>query len=518
MPKKKSPTLLIILDGWGIASPSKYNAVTLAKKPVLDQLYEQYPSTALGATGEDVGLEDHKMSGSEAGHLNIGAGRIVEQDSYCITKSIRDGSFFTNPALMGAIHHVKKFGSDFHVMGLMGNSDSPHSDPEHFRAVLKMAKDDGLKEVYCHLFTDGRDSYPKSALEHLERFNSIMREERIGRVATISGRFYAMDRAKNWKRLARAYDAVVFGRGESAKSPAEAIKAAYGQGLTDEFIAPTVIAEKGKPVAKLKADDAVVFYNLRSDRARQFTKFFVAMNKSQIISEDMPIVDKIKNLYFLAMTDFGPDLNVHTAFPGHTLSSTLPMALCHLKQLYIAESEKFAHVTYFINGGYADPVNGEERIMINSPEVDSYAKLPEMSAKIIASTLVRYIQNNIYDVMTLNFANADMVGHTGNLPAAIEAIEVLDKQIGLLVTETKKRGGNVIITADHGNAEDMFDEEANQPNTFHTKNPVPFLLVGDKFKNKKLKEGGVLGNISPTILDVLGIEKPKLMEKESLLI
>lgn len=515
--KTKSPTILIVLDGWGVAPPSKYNAITLAKKPNMDRFYEQYPSTTLGATGLNVGLEDNKMSGSEAGHLNIGAGRIVEQDSWYITKSILDGSFFTNPALTGAVQHVKKFGSKFHVMGLMGNSDSPHSDPEHFRAVLRIAKSNGLREAYCHLFTDGRDSYPKSALEHLKKFQSIMREERIGKIATISGRFYAMDRAKNWKRLTKAYDAIVFSRNKFADSAEEAIKDAYKNGLTDEYILPTVILEKGKPIMKLEANDSLVFYNLRSDRARQFAKLFVAMNKNRIISDDMPIIDKIKNIYFAAMTDFGPDLDVHTAFPGHTLSSTFPMALSNLKQLYIAESEKFAHVTYFLNGGYADPVGGEERVMIDSLEADSYVKFPEMSAKVITNTVSLYIQNNIYDVIVINFANADMVGHSGDLKAVIKAVEVLDEQVGLLVSEALKKKGNVIITADHGNAEDMFDEKENQPNTFHAKNPVPFLLVSDKFKGKKLAEGGVLGNIAPTVLDILGIDKPKLMDRKSLL-
>ncbi len=517
MSKKKSPTLLIILDGWGIAPPSRFNAITLAKKPVLDRLFKQYPHTTLGATGCDVGLEDNKMSGSESGHLNIGAGRIVEQDSFSITKSIQDGSFFTNPALMGAVHHVQKFGSNFHVMGLMGNSDSPHSDPGHFRAVLRMAKENGVKEAYCHLFTDGRDSYPRSALEHLAQFRKIMREERIGKIATISGRFYAMDRAKNWKRLTQAYDSIVFSRNECFNSAEEIIQNAYRNNLTDEYIPPSVIVENKKPVVKLDTDDSLVFYNLRSDRARQFAKLFVAMNKNSIISDDMPVIDKIKNLYFAAMTNFGPDLDVHTAFPGHTLASTLPMALSHLKQLYIAESEKFAHVTYFLNGGYADPVNGEERIMINSPEVDSYAKTPEMSAGVIANTVSRYIQHNVYDFIAINFANADMVGHTGDLKAAIAAVEAVDARIGILAKETMKRDGRIIITADHGNAEDMFDVEVNQPNTFHTKNPVPFLLVSDTVKGKKLRVGGVLGNIAPTVLDVLEIEKPKLMEKESLL-
>jgi 2,3-bisphosphoglycerate-independent phosphoglycerate mutase len=514
---KKSPTLLVILDGWGVAPPSRANAITLAKTPVLDELFKAYPSTVLGATGKEVGLEDHKMSGSEAGHMNIGAGRIVEQDSTYITNSIKDQSFFTNPALISAIHHTKNNGSKLHVMGLMGNADSPHSDPEHFRAVLQLAKKNNIQDVYCHLFTDGRDSYPKSALKHLKNYKQIMEEEGIGKIATLSGRFYAMDRAKNWKRLMIAYDAMVFARGEKANSPEEAIENAYKNDLTDEYILPTVILDGEKPVSKISTNDAIVFYNLRSDRARQFTKLFVATNKDSILKDNMPIVDKIDNLYFAAMTDFGPDLDVHTAFPGHTVLSTLPMILGDIKQLYVAESEKFAHITYFLNGGYADPVDAETRIMINSPVIDSYAKAPEMSAGEITDTVLERLKEDKFDFIGINYANADMVGHTGDLEATIKAVEFLDSQVGRLVPEVLAHGGNVIITADHGNADDMIDADTDQPNTYHTKNPVPFLLVGEKFKERKLRDGGVLSNIAPTILEIMGFERPKLMTKKSLL-
>ncbi|HCP08379.1 MAG TPA: 2,3-bisphosphoglycerate-independent phosphoglycerate mutase, partial [Candidatus Moranbacteria bacterium] len=483
---EKSPTVLVILDGYGIAPPSKGNAITLAKKPTIDRLFEVYPSTTLCATGKCVGLEDNKMSGSEAGHMNIGAGRTVKQDPRIISESIKDGSFFMNPALVGAVHHVKRFSTDFHVMGLMGNSDSPHSDPEHFRAILKLAKKNEVKEVFCHLFTDGRDSYPKSALEHLKYFKKIMAEEGIGKIATISGRFYAMDRAKNWKRLALAYEAIAFARGEQANSPEEAIESAYKKGLTDEYVLPTVILENKNPTAHIRPDDAVVFFNSRSDRARQFSKLFVAINEESILKDDMPILDKIKNLYFVALTDFGPGLDEHTAFPEETMTATLPMVLGNLKQLYIAESEKFAHVTYFFNGGYADPVDAEDRIMIKSPFVDSYAKVPEMAAREITDVVVKNIQNDVYDFITINYANADMVGHTGDLQATIKAIEILDEQIGILEKEVLAKGGSLIITADHGNADDMVDFSSDQPNTFHSKNPVPFILVSEKFKDRKL--------------------------------
>jgi 2,3-bisphosphoglycerate-independent phosphoglycerate mutase len=513
----KSPTLLIILDGYGIAKPGKYNAITLAKKPNIDRMNEIYPSTNLGATGLDVGLEKNKMSGSEAGHMNIGAGRIVIQDSNIITRSIGDGSFFLNPALIGAINHLKKFGGKLHIMGLMGDGDSPHSEPEHFRAVLKLAKKNGINEAFCHLFTDGRDSFPKSALIHLGNFEKIMQEERIGKIATLSGRFYAMDRTKNWERLILAYDAMVFARGEKANSAKECILNNYNKNLTDEFLMPAYILESGKPVTKISKNDAVIFFNLRSDRARQFSKLFVAMNRKEILNDDMPIVDKIKNLHFVALTDFGPDLDIFTAYPERSVPATLPMALGGIKQLYIAETEKYAHITYFLNGGYADPVGGENRYIIPSPAVKSYAAVPEMSAGNITEHVLKNIRKDAYDFYAINFANADMVGHSGDLGATVVAVETLDKQIGALAKEVLKREGNIIITADHGNAEIMYDEKEHQPNTFHTKNPVPFLLVGEKFRGTALKSNGILGNIAPTILEILGIEKPKAMDKSSLL-
>lgn len=513
----KSPTILVIIDGYGIAPPGNGNAITLAKKPTIDGLFNAYPSTVLCATGTCVGLSDRKMSGSEAGHMNIGAGRIVSQDSRYITDSIKDGSFFMNPAMIGAIKHIKKTEGNLHLMGLMGNGDSPHSDPEHFRAILRLAKKNNVKQVYCHLFTDGRDSYPKSALIHLRHFQKIMKEEGVGIIATLSGRFYAMDRAKNWKRLALAYDAAVFSRGEKADSAEAAIQKAYEADLTDEYLLPTVILENGKPISSIKNNDAVIFFNFRSDRARQFSKLFVAVDEKSILSDDMPIIDKIKNLYFVALTDFGPGLNEHTAFPEHTILATLPMALGQLKQLYIAESEKFAHVTYFLNGGYADPVSGETRIMIKSPAIDSYANAPEMSASLITDKVLESLEKNEYDFVAINYANADMVGHTGDLAATIKAVEFLDKQIERLSEKILELKGNLIITADHGNADDMIDFDSDQPNTYHTKNPVPFLIVSEKFKEKKLRDGGVLGNIAPTILDMLEIEKPKLMAKNSLL-
>jgi 2,3-bisphosphoglycerate-independent phosphoglycerate mutase len=517
--RKKAPTVLIILDGWGVAPPSEGNAISLAKTPFLDAVFKKYPFTTLEASGKDVGLDKNQMSGSEAGHMNIGAGRIVAQDSHFISESIRDKSFFQNPVLVGAVRHTKINKGNFHIMGLMSDVDSPHSNPEHFRALLQLAKSNGISEVYCHLFTDGRDSYPKSALSQLKNFQEIIRQEGIGKIATISGRFYAMDRAKNWKRLAKAYDAIVFSRGQKASSSEEAIKNAYKNNLTDEYILPTVVIEKGMPVMSLQKNDSMVFYNLRSDRARQFSKLFVAMNKDRILIDDMPIIDHLENLYFVAMTDFGPDLDIHTAFPGRTLEATLPMVLNGKKQIYIAESEKYAHITYFFNGGYPNPVGGEDWFMAVSPVVDSYVNCPQMSAKEIADKTVSAVKNNEYDFIAINFANADMVAHTGNINATIRAIEFVDNQVEKIVSAVLQKKGNVVVTADHGNAETMIDDIDSKKgeHTFHTKNAVPFVIIGEKFKNKKLKKSGVLGNVAPTILDIMDVAKPKEMKLNSLI-
>jgi 2,3-bisphosphoglycerate-independent phosphoglycerate mutase len=517
---KKKPTTLVILDGWGVAPSSKGNAIDLAYTPVYDQLKKKYPHTTLKAFGEYVGLDYGQVSGSETGHVNIGAGRLIEQDSLIISKSIKNGSFFTNPALIGAVHHANLLKSQLHVMGLISDSDSPHSNPEHFRAVLHLAKQNGVKEVYCHLFTDGRDSYPGTSLNHLKYYRKIINEERIGKIATISGRFYAMDRSKNWDRLSKAYLAIISGIGRTADSAEDAIELSFKAGVMDEYIEPTVIKEKGIPVAILQEGDSIIFYNLRSDRARQFSKLFVPMKDNKASSDNMPEVEKIKNLFFVAMTNFGPDLNIHTAFPGHPISTTLPWVLSSLAQLYIAETEKYAHVTYFLNGGYSDPVGGEDRVVIDSVKTNNYSDKPEMSAEEITNHILSQTKKDKYDFVAVNFANADMVGHTGNLKAVIRAVEFLDLQLGRLSEKIIKAGGNLVITADHGNAEKMIGvlEGKEVPHTFHTKNPVPFILAGEKWKKHKLSDNGVLGNVAPTILDLLEIEKPEKMRCDSLII
>ncbi|MDP1845302.1 MAG: 2,3-bisphosphoglycerate-independent phosphoglycerate mutase [Candidatus Moranbacteria bacterium] len=511
--KKTKPTILAILDGWGIGAKDDTNAIWLAKTPVFDYLFEKYPYTELNATGTAVGLDNRQTSGSETGHMNIGAGRIVKQDSRKISESINTGTFFHNAAFLGAISHVKKNKANLHLAGLLGNEDSPHMSPYHLEALLLLAKRNNVKNVFIHFFTDGRDSYPKSALAHLADWEKRMKQIGVGKIASLIGRFYAMDRAKNWDRLKIAYDLMVSGKGKKFSEAKGAVRYYYQNKLTDEYIKPSLIDGKGEKFVTINNNDSVIFFNLRSDRARQFAKLFV-LEKSKETKLPVP---RLKNLYFVAMTNFGPDLPVHTAFQDHPVNGTLPAALTKFSQLYIAETEKFAHITYFLNGGYADALNGEDRLMIPSPVTDNYAKIPQMSAEKITQKVLGFLKKEKYNFTAINFANADMIGHTGEIKAAVKAVECVDRNLGKLYKELQKCGGNLIVTADHGNADCMWDKKAKLPMTFHTKNPVPFILAGDKYKKIKLQSNGVLGNIAPTICDVLQIGKLPEMKLESLL-
>lgn len=511
--KKKDTTILAILDGWGVGPNDDTNAIYIAKTPVFSYLQEKYPYSQLKATGRDVGLDNNQTSGSETGHMNIGAGRIVKQDSRKISESINTGTFFHNSAFLGAISHVKKNGSNLHLAGLLGNEDSPHMNPYHLEALLLLAKRNNVKNVFIHFFTDGRDSFPKSALEHLASWNKKIKQIGVGKIASLVGRFYAMDRAKNWDRLKIAYDLMAAGKGKKFSGAKDAVRYNYQNNLTDEYIKPALIGGKKKGFVTINNNDSVIFFNLRSDRARQFAKLFV-LEKSKETKLPVP---RLKNLYFVAMTNFGPDLPVHTAFQEHPINGTLPAALAKFSQLYIAETEKFAHITYFLNGGYADALDGEDRLMIPSPIVDNYAKIPQMSAEKITQKVLGFLKNSKYDFTTINFANADMVGHTGDMKAAVKAVEFVDRCLGKLYKEISKIGGNLIVTADHGNADCMWDKKAKLPMTFHTKNPVPFILAGDKYKNTKLEAGGVLGNIAPTVCEIMQIEKLPEMKLKSLI-
>ncbi len=505
--KKNNPYVAVILDGFGIAPKYEGNAVALAKKPNYEKLKEKYLYTELGATGEDVGLAANETSGSEVGHSNIGAGRVVEQESKIISQKIKDGTFFKNPVLEKAMDNVIKINSNLHLMGLISNDDSPHSKIDHFLAILKMAKMKGVSKVFIHFFTDGRDSKPRSAEYHFKKWQSQMDKIGIGKIATIGGRFYGMDRVKNWDRLEKAYNAMVKSEGEKANSVQEAVSKAYKKGLTDEYILPTVIYEKGKPVAKIADNDSVIFFNLRSDRARQLTKLFV-LEESRETELPQP---RIKNLFFVTLTDFGPNINSQNVFAAEKIYQSLPSALSGLKQLYISETEKFAHVTFFLNGGFADSIAGEKRIMIPSPDIDSYAKTPKMSAKPITDTIIKYLQEEAYDFILVNYPNPDMLGHTGDIKAAIQGIEFVDKCLGKIWGEVQKREGGLFVFADHGNADEMLDRKTGEKLTFHTKSPVPFIAACDKLKGKKITSGGKLGNIAPSILKTMEVEKEKKM-------
>ena len=514
--KIPKPVVLIILDGWGQAPPSKGNAITLAKTPIVSSLIKKYPSTQLCAHGKYVGLPNGQPGNSEAGHTNIGAGRIVKDDALYVSQAINDGTFFKNIAILSAINHVKKNKSQLHLMGLLSSVANAHADPKHLYALLDLAKRYAVQKIYLHLFTDGRDSPQHAAIEALRKLKTHFKNNE--KIASISGRFYAMDRKKKWSRLEQAYNLLALGEGLKIKEAEEAVLQAYNRGETDEFIPPTVITRDKKPVATVDDGDGLIFFNLRSDRARQFTKVFVQEEFNKKNPGSFRRKKVIKNLSFIALTDFGPDLdNLLTAFPSRDVSQSLPMVLGRdIRQLYMAEREKYAHITYFFNGGYADPVAGEARISISSPDVDSYDKTPEMSARQITQIVIEQIKNREFQFIALNFANLDMVGHTGNLKAAIQAVECVDKCVKEVFGAAQKVEMVAVITADHGNAEEMLNLETGEIRTSHTTNPVPFILAGEQ-KKIKLRKNGILGDVAPTILEIMGIKKPGEMTGHSLI-
>ena len=513
---KKPTNILIILDGWGVAPKNKGNAIELAKKPFFNNLIKKYPNTLLNATGLAVGLSENERSGSEAGHTNIGSGRIIKQDSQIVREDIESGKFFKNSELLKTINYALRKKSDLHFIGLLSELDSPHSDPEHLYALLKLAKTKKIKQVYLHLFTDGRDTYKKRALIFLEDLNKKIAEIGIGKIATIGGRYYGMDRVKHWDRMQRAYDAMVLGEGAKSKSVEEVIENSYKQGLSDEFVVPTVIVDKNnKPISKIKDNDAIIHFNIRGDRARQFMKLFVLDDVIEYENRS----HSLKNIFACALVDLGPDLPIKVAYPSQAISNTLPFVLKNLKQLYIAEDEKYPHITYFLNGGYKDPIRGEDREQIASQNVFSYDQKPEMSSEDITNVIISNIEYSVYDFIAVNYANADMVGHTGNLKATITAVEFLDKCLKRVIEKVVESGGTAVVTADHGNADEMINLKTGEIMTMHSKNPVPFIVAREKCKKGicKLRSNGVLGNVSPTLLEILDIEKPKDMVLGSLL-
>lgn len=511
----KKLTALMILDGFGERKDAHGNAIQLAGTPNITALEKKYPYTTIGASGMDVGLPEGQMGNSEVGHLNIGAGRIVYQELTRITKAIQDGDFFKKQEFLDAIENVKKNGSKLHLMGLISDG-GVHSHNEHLYALLKLAKDSGLTEVYVHCFMDGRDVPPDSGLVYIKQLEAELKKIGVGKIATVMGRYYAMDRDNRWERVQQAYDAMVLSKGETADSAVVAMEQSYAKEEMDEFVKPTVIVGDGKPVASIGANDSIIFFNFRPDRAREITRTF--------IMEDFDSFERGRGyfpVYFVSMTQYDKTFqNIHVAYKPQVLTNTLGEYLSKngLKQFRIAETEKYAHVTFFFNGGVEQPNEGEDRYLIPSPKVATYDMKPEMSAYEVADKACELIASQEYDVMILNFANPDMVGHTGVCEAAVAAVKAVDECVGKIMEAIGKLGGEIIITADHGNSEMMIDETTQGPFTAHTTNPVPFILVSDRFAHAKLRTGGRLADIAPTMLDLIGLPKPVEMEGESMII
>ena len=507
-------TGLIIMDGFGIADDQNCNAILKAGTPHLDALTARFSHTTIGASGMDVGLPDGQMGNSEVGHLNIGAGRIVYQELTRITKDILDGEFFQKEELIWAMDAVKENGGALHLMGLLSDG-GVHSHNEHLYALLAMAKRRGLARVYVHCFLDGRDVPPASGLGFVKDLSAKLREIGVGEIATVMGRYWAMDRDNLWDRVKRAYDAITFGEGLTASSGEEAVEASYAKGETDEFVQPTVVQKGKAPVACVRPGDSILFFNFRPDRARQLTRAYIQPDFAGFARKEgfIPV-------QFVTMTQYDETFTgVRVVNKPESLTNTLGEYISGLglKQLRIAETQKYAHVTFFFNGGVEAPNPGEDRVLIPSSKVATFDLKPEMSAYEVAEEAVRRIESGAYDFLILNFANCDMVGHTGILPAAIAAVKAVDECVGRVVDAILKQGGRCIVTADHGNAEQMIDPENGGPFTAHTTNPVPVILCDPSRGHAKLREGGRLADLAPTLLDMAGIVKPKEMTGKSLL-
>jgi len=509
----KRPTVLMILDGYGLRNDPKGNAIKQANTPVIDQLMKEYPFVEGKASGLAVGLPDGQMGNSEVGHLNIGAGRIVYQDLTKITKSIQDGVFFENKALLTACKNVKDNNSCLHLFGLVSDG-GVHSHMEHIYGLLELAKRQKLKKVFVHCFLDGRDTPPASGKEFVAELEEKMSELGVGCIATVMGRYYAMDRDNRWERVEQAYNALVKGEGIKATSATEGIQASYDDGKTDEFMLPMIIERDGRPIATIKNNDSIIFFNFRPDRAREITRAFC-----DDIFTSFPRESRF-SLTYVCFTDYDITI-IHklVAFPKDDIANTLGEYLANQgkTQARIAETEKYAHVTFFFNGGIEEPNADETRILVNSPSVATYDLQPEMSAFEVCDKLVDAINSTRYDVIIINFANPDMVGHTGVEKAAIRAIEAVDICVGRAVTAIKEVNGQMFICADHGNAEQMIEADTGEPFTAHTTNHVPFLLVNAD-SDYNLRTGGSLADIAPTLLELMGMPQPKEMTGKSLLV
>ena len=489
MSSRPKPLVLTILDGWGYRAASEGNAIAQARKPTYDALLRDFPNTLIHTSGPSVGLPDGQMGNSEVGHLNIGAGRVVHMDVTRLDLMIQDGSFFRNPELTAAMNHPR-----VHILGLV-SSGGVHSSLNHLYALLEMAKQQGVEQVFIHAFMDGRDTGPNTGVEFIEDVQKHIDEIGVGRIASLSGRYYAMDRDKRWERIQRAYDAMVEGTGIKVTVPIDALKQSYTKDVTDEFIEPmTVVDERNEPVGRIHEDDSVIFFNYRADRAREMTELLSKRNKN-----------------YVTMTQYDKSFSVPFVLPKQHPNNILANVFAQLNwtNLRVAETEKYAHVTYFFNGGVEKPYAGEERQMVASPKVATYDLKPEMSAEGIMDLTIRQIESDSFDVIVMNFANADMVGHSGKMAPTVKAVETVDACLAGIYQALRRKNFSWIISADHGNAETMIDPLTGGPHTYHTTNPVPFLLVDDS--QYKLKQTGALQDIAPTILGVLGVEQPKEM-------
>ena len=504
----KKPVVLMVLDGYGLSDRTEGNAIAMANTPVMDKLMKEYPFVKGNASGLYVGLPDGQMGNSEVGHMNIGAGRIIYQDLTRITKAIEDGEFYKNEELLAAMENCKKNNSDLHLFGLLSDG-GVHSHISHIYGLLEMAKKNGVSNVYVHAFLDGRDTPPASAKDFVARLEDKMAEIGVGKVASLAGRYYAMDRDNNWDRVKEAYLSLTTGEGKSADNAVKALEESYAADVTDEFVVPTVITENGKPLSVVKPDDSVIFFNFRPDRAREMTRAFCDDKFTGFEREYIPTT-------FVCFKDYDESIpNKLVAFKKEEIKNTFGEFLANngKKQLRLAETEKYAHVTFFFNGGVEDPNVDEFRLLVNSPkDVPTYDLKPEMSAPEVGMDLVEAIKSDKYDV-----ANPDMVGHTGVIPAAVKAVEKVDELVGKAVQAVKDVDGVLFICADHGNAEKMIDYETGAPHTAHTTNPVPFILVNYD-EAYTLREGGRLCDIAPTLIEIMGMEKPAEMTGESLLI
>ncbi len=509
----RKPTVLMILDGYGLNENCEANAVCQGKTPIMDQLMSQCPFVKGNASGMAVGLPEGQMGNSEVGHLNMGAGRIVYQELTRITKEIQEGTFFQNKALLQAVKNAKEKDSALHCMGLLSDG-GVHSHNTHLYGLLELAKREGLNKVYVHCFLDGRDTPPASGKGYIEELEEEMRKIGVGEIATVTGRYYAMDRDNRWERVERAYRALTLGEGKESDSAAGGVAASYEAEVTDEFVEPIVVKKGGVPTAVIQSGDSVVFFNFRPDRAREITRAFVDDEFTGFSRGQK------QELTYVCFTDYDDTItNKLVAFQKEEITNTFGeyLAAHKLTQARIAETEKYAHVTFFFNGGIEEPNEGEDRILVNSPKVPTYDLQPEMSAPQVCDKLVEAIGSGKYDVIICNFANPDMVGHTGVQAAAIQAIEAVDACVGRAVEAVKKAGGQMFICADHGNAEQMIDYGTGEPFTAHTTNPVPFILVNAD-PAYGLREGGRLADIVPTLIELMGMEQPKEMTGESLLI